>query len=171
MTSWPVSVTTISSSIRAALQPSFEGQNVSSANTIPGLISSGCSNETRRLITGFSQMANPMPCPYCKANAASSFGNPKSCALGQTESISEVVLADQPNSFVLSDARLHRPIQLVISRIDHHRGSVEQRDLVLCFYHAHFGHQRLPVDNLEPLFLEGEQDGKFHNVHAHRLIV
>jgi hypothetical protein len=41
MTSWPVSVTTISSSMRAALQPSVEGQKVSSAKTMPGLISCG----------------------------------------------------------------------------------------------------------------------------------
>src|SRR5579885_2868718 len=53
MISCPVSVTTISSSIRAALHPSVEGQNVSSANTMPGLISQGWSNDTSRLITGF----------------------------------------------------------------------------------------------------------------------
>ena len=41
ITSCPVGVTTISSSMRAALQPSFEGQNVSRANTMPGLISCG----------------------------------------------------------------------------------------------------------------------------------
>ena len=39
MTSCPVGVTTISSSMRAALQPSVEGQKVSSAKTMPGLIS------------------------------------------------------------------------------------------------------------------------------------
>src|SRR5580765_5416886 len=46
ITSWPVFVTTISSSMRAALHPSVDGQNVSSANTIPGLISCGCASET-----------------------------------------------------------------------------------------------------------------------------
>ena len=39
MISWPVAVTTTSYSMRAALQPSLLGQKVSSANTIPGLIS------------------------------------------------------------------------------------------------------------------------------------
>jgi hypothetical protein len=32
-----------------------------------------------------------MPCPYCSAKAASSFGKPKSCARGQTAAISAVV--------------------------------------------------------------------------------
>src|ERR1039458_6538383 len=91
MTSCPVGVTTISSSMRAALQPSVEGQNVSRANTMPGLISTGCSNETRRLITGFSQIASPMPWPYCNAKAASSLGKPKSLAFVQSAAISAVV--------------------------------------------------------------------------------
>src|SRR5229473_115211 len=39
ITSCPVAVTTISSSMRAALQPSLEGQKVSSANTMPGFSS------------------------------------------------------------------------------------------------------------------------------------
>ena len=90
MTSWPVSVTTISSSMRAALQPSVAGQNVSSANTIPGLISWGWSSETSRLIIGFSQMARPMPWPICSANADSSSGKPNSVAFGHTDATSAV---------------------------------------------------------------------------------
>ena len=50
-----------------------------------GLDFDGCSSETMRLITGFSQIASPMPWPYCKAKAASSLGKPNSCALGHTE--------------------------------------------------------------------------------------
>ena len=42
-------------------------------------------------MTGFSQMARPIPWPNCSAKAASSFGNPNSCALGQTAAISPVV--------------------------------------------------------------------------------
>ena len=48
MTSQPSAVTTTSSSMRAAPQPSFDGQNVSSANTMPSFISSGWSSDTRR---------------------------------------------------------------------------------------------------------------------------
>ena len=48
---------------------------------MPGLISCGCSSETSRLIIGFSQMARPMPCPICSANAASSSGKPNSVRL------------------------------------------------------------------------------------------
>src|ERR1700674_4807975 len=102
MTSWPVSVTTISSSMRAALQPSVEGQKVSRAKTMPGLISVECSNDTRRLMTGFSQIARPMPCPYCSAKAASSLGKPNSCALGHTAAISAVVLPGRTKSMAAS---------------------------------------------------------------------
>jgi len=102
MTSCPVGVTTTSSSMRAAVHPSVEGQNVSSANTIPGLISYECSSETSRLIIGFSQMARPMPWPICSAKAASSFGNPNSGAVGQTPAISAVVRPGRTTAQVAS---------------------------------------------------------------------
>jgi hypothetical protein len=77
--------------MRAADQPSLAGQNVSSANTMPSRISSGCSSETRRLKIGFSQIVRPTPWPNCSANAASSSGKPNSCASGQTDTTSPVV--------------------------------------------------------------------------------
>ena len=91
MTSQPSAVTTTSSSIRAADQPSVAGQNVSSANTMPSSSISGWSRETRRLKIGFSQIVMPTPWPYWSANAAISSGNPKSVAFGQTETMSAVV--------------------------------------------------------------------------------
>ena len=91
MTSQPSLVTTSCSSIRAADQPSLAGQKVSSANTIPSLISSGWSSETSRLKTGFSQIESPTPWPNCSAKAASSSGKPNSWALGQTATTSPVV--------------------------------------------------------------------------------
>ena len=91
ITSQPSAVTTSCSSIRAADQPSAAGQNVSSANTMPSWIVSGWSKETSRLKIGFSQIERPTPCPYWSANAASSSGNPNSCASGQIETTSAVV--------------------------------------------------------------------------------
>ena len=84
--------------MRAALVPSLVGQKVSSANTMPGLISCGCSSETSRLIIGFSQMARPMPWPICSANAASSSGKPNSVAFGHTEATSAVERPGRINS-------------------------------------------------------------------------
>jgi hypothetical protein len=40
---------------------------------------------------GFSQIDSPTPWPNCSANAASSLGNPKSWAFGQTDTTSSVV--------------------------------------------------------------------------------
>ena len=91
MTSQPSAVTTTSSSMRAADQPSAAGQYVSSANTMPSSRTSGWSSETSRLKIGFSQIDRPTPCPYCRANAASSSGKPNSSARGQTYTMSAVV--------------------------------------------------------------------------------
>ena len=90
MTSQPSAVTTTSSSIRAADQPSDAGQYVSRAN-MPSSSVSGCSSETSRLKIGFSQMASPTPCPYCNAKAASSLAKPNSSARGQSWTMSAVV--------------------------------------------------------------------------------
>src|SRR5581483_63860 len=54
ITSQPVAVTTTSSSILAAERPSVAAQYVSSANTIPSSISTGCSSEWTREIIGGS---------------------------------------------------------------------------------------------------------------------
>src|SRR5215469_5295683 len=89
--SQPVAVTTTSSSIRAADQPSAAGQYVSSANTMPSASTSGCSSETSREKMGFSQIDRPTPCPYWRANAAISSGKPNSSARGQSATMSPVV--------------------------------------------------------------------------------
>src|SRR4029453_2826402 len=91
MTSQPSDVTTTSSSIRAADQPSEAGQYVSRANTMPSSSTSGWSSDTRRLKIGFSQMARPTPWPYWRANAASSLANPNSSAVGHSDTMSAVV--------------------------------------------------------------------------------
>ena len=88
--------------MRAALQPSVAGQNVSSAKTMPSLISSGWSSETSRLKTGFSQIESPTPWPNCSANAASSSGKPNSCASGQTSTTSPVVTPGRMRSIAAS---------------------------------------------------------------------
>ena len=49
---------------------------------MPSSITSGCSSETSLLKIGFSQIESPMPCPYCRAKAASSLGKPNSSAFG-----------------------------------------------------------------------------------------
>ena len=64
ITCGPSLVTTTSSSIRAADQPSVDGQKVSRAKTIPSSISTGWSSEMSRLKIGFSQMDSPTPWPY-----------------------------------------------------------------------------------------------------------
>src|SRR5580658_9223600 len=99
--------------MRAALQPSFDGQNVSSANTMPGLISYECSSDTRRLITGFSQMASPMPWPNCSAKAASSLGKPNSCALGHTDAISPVVRPGRMSEIAAARVRVDQGVRCV----------------------------------------------------------
>ena len=91
MTWQPSAVTTTSSSIRAADQPSLAGQYVSSANTMPSSSTSGWSSDTSRLKMGFSQMDRPTPCPYWSANAASSLAKPNSSARGHSDTMSAVV--------------------------------------------------------------------------------
>ena len=102
MISQPSLVTTSCSSIRAADQPSEAGQNVSSANTIPSWISSGCSSDTSRLKIGFSQIVSPTPWPNWSANAASSSGNPNSCAFGHTDTTSAVLTPGLINAIAAS---------------------------------------------------------------------
>ncbi len=73
----------------------------------PGLISTGCSSETAADHWLF-QMASPTPCPYWSANAASSFGNPNSVALGHTAAMSPVVQPGRTNSIAASRYSRHR---------------------------------------------------------------
>src|SRR5690606_21340992 len=102
MTSHPSAVTTTSSSMRAAPQPSAEGQYVSKAKTIPSSSTSGCSREVRREKIGFSQIERPTPCPYCRANAASSSGKPNSSAVGHSSTMSAVVAPGRTAAMALS---------------------------------------------------------------------
>src|SRR3984893_9405980 len=91
ITSCPVAVTTSSSSIRAAERPPSAGQYVSSAKTIPSLISTGSFKEFKRLMMGRSCSPTPRPCPNCRAKASISLSKPNSSAFGQTFAISSVV--------------------------------------------------------------------------------
>ncbi len=52
---------------------------------------SGASNDVMREKIGRSQMLRPTPCPYCRANAASSLAKPNSWAVGHTSQMSAVV--------------------------------------------------------------------------------
>src|SRR5690606_35820152 len=108
MTSQPSDVTTTSSSIRAADQPSAAGQYVSRAKTIPSSRVSGCSRETSRLKIGFSQMDSPTPWPYCSANAAVSSAKPNSSARGQTVTMSAVVAPGFTSAIARSMYSRHR---------------------------------------------------------------
>src|SRR5262249_12548003 len=63
MISHPDAVTTTSSSMRAADQPSAAGQYVSSAKTMPSSSTSGGASETHRLKIGFPHIDRPTPCP------------------------------------------------------------------------------------------------------------
>ena len=90
--------------MRAADQPSFAGQNVSSAIDMPSSIGSGWSSETSRLMIGFSHTVRPMPCPYCSANAASSLGKPNSSALGHSDAMSAVVTPGLTIAIALSSS-------------------------------------------------------------------
>ncbi len=58
---------------------------------MPSSITSGWSSETSRLITGFSQIESPTPCPSWRAKQSSSLANPNSSALGKTSATSAVV--------------------------------------------------------------------------------
>ena len=77
-------------------------------------------------------------------------------------------LADEPDAFVLTHARPHLPIQLVVGGVDHHACRLEQQDLVLGFDHAGALHQLLAVDDLDPGALEREHHSRLDDVDADR---
>lgn len=102
MTSQPSAVTTSSSSMRAADQPSAAGQYVSRANTMPSSRTSGWSRETSRLKIGFSQIDRPTPWPYWRAKAAVSSAKPNSSARGQSRTMSAVVAPGRTSAIASS---------------------------------------------------------------------
>ena len=79
--------------------------------------------------------------------------------------------ADQAHGFVLAHARLHGAVEFVIGGVDHHGGSVEQRDFVLRLDHARVGHELLSVDDVDAFLLQREQNRRLDDVDAERLFV
>ncbi len=108
ITSQPVAVTTTSSSIRAAERPSVAAQYVSSANTMPSSISTGCSSEWTREIIGGSYSPTPIPCPNWRPKHVSSSGKPSSSAVGQTSAILSVVIPGRTRAIAASSHSRHR---------------------------------------------------------------
>ena len=103
----PSSVTTTSSSMRAAEWPSLAAQYVSSANTIPGSIVIGWSSECTREIIGASYRPTPRPWPNCRPKQASSSGKPSSSAVGQTAAMRSVVMPGLTRSIAVSSHSRH----------------------------------------------------------------
>ena len=66
---------------------------------------------------------------------------------------------------------LHGAIEFVVSRIHHHGGMVQQRDLVFGLDDARGGHQLLAVDHRDAFLLQREQHRRFDHVDAQRLLV
>ena len=79
--------------------------------------------------------------------------------------------AGQSDGLIFAHARLHGAIELVVGGVHHHGGVVEQRDLVFGFDDARGGHQLLAVDYLDAFLLQREEDGRFDDVDAERLLV
>ena len=48
---------------------------------------------------------------------------------------------------------------------------LSKRDLVACLDEASFRHERLPIDDFDSFFLQGEEDWQLDNVYAHRFLV
>ena len=80
-------------------------------------------------------------------------------------------MATSADGLVLAHAGLHRLVELVVGRVDHHRRHVQQRDLVLRLDLARVGHQLLAVDDVDALALQREQDRRLDHVDAERLLV
>ena len=80
-------------------------------------------------------------------------------------------LVDQPDALVLAHSGLHRAIQLLVGGVDHRARLVEQRDLVAGLDHPGLLHQLLAVDDIDPRFLQGEQDRRLDRVDADRLVL
>src|SRR5580700_1072119 len=75
-------------------------------------------------------------------------------------------LTDEADRYVLAQARLHGAIKLVVSGVDHHGRSVEQRNFILRLDHAGFGHKLLPIHHFDALALQSEQHWQFDDVDA-----
>ena len=110
-------MTTTSSSIRAAERPSAAGQYVSSAKSMPSLISSGSTNEFSRVMIGRSCRLTPTPWPNCSPNASISSANPNSSAFGHTAAIWSV---DAPRLHEV-DRGVH-PLARALERVALRRG-------------------------------------------------
>ena len=103
----PSSVTTTSSSMRAAEWPSLAAQYVSRAKTMPGSIVIGCSSECTREIIGASYRLTPRPWPNCSPKQACSSGKPSSSAVGQTAAMRSVVMPGLTSSIDASSHSRH----------------------------------------------------------------
>ena len=86
---------------------------------------------------------------------------------------SEVVqdFRDEPDGLVLAHPRLHRPVQLVIGRIDHPGRLRQQRDLVLRLDLARVRHQLLAIDDGQSFLLQRKQDRWLDDVDSNGFLV
>ena len=82
----------------------------------------------------------------------------------------EHVVDDRHHLALLHPDR-HRAVQLVVGRVDHRRGGLEQRHLVLRLQLADVLHQRLAVLDLEPLGLERLQHRDLDEVDPDGIVV
>ena len=78
-------------------------------------------------------------------------------------------LVDQRDALVLAEPGPHRPVELLVSGVDHHAGLVEQGDLVNGLDHPRLLQQLLAVDHLDPEPLQREQDRRLDRVDPERL--
>src|SRR5580692_12702799 len=78
--------------------------------------------------------------------------------------------ADEADGLVFAHARLHRAVELVVGRIHHHRGNIEQRDFVSGLDDARVGHELLAVYNLDSFALQRKKNGWLDDVNAQRLV-
>src|SRR5687767_3690082 len=79
-------------------------------------------------------------------------------------------LADNSDAFVLLYSRLHEAIKLIVSRVDHHGGRIEQGYFILGLDFPYLVHELLTVDDLDALGLERKKHRDLDDVDTDRLI-
>ena len=94
--------------------------------------------------------------------------SPAIALTASTSSEPEVVelLGRDPDQLVLANPGPERLVQVLVGRVHHHRGAVEEDDLVPGLDPARRLHELLAVDDLEPFLLEGRQHRELDDIHA-----
>ncbi len=77
-------------------------------------------------------------------------------------------LRGERHDLVFAHARLERLEDVLVDAVHHGRRHVQERQLVLALEHARLEQYLLAVAHLDPGLLEGEQEGRLHDVDAER---